>query len=275
MMAVGAPNLQVAWLALLGAMALALFPTASRRQTIVILGSLAAGIGLFGIVLLSTANAGAAQSVVGYFSLFGGFALIAAVTPDIAPVLVVLLLRVVIRTPWPPSANALAIAVALIALLTCCLQLIKITRTNQTTLLLLGQASIAALTICLGPEGRFAGLVLLILLILTRSAARVTDGPAAALATAGLGGIQPLGVFPGLVLVLLAVSADDPWLLPPLGAALVPIGLASAARRIADFLPRAGVPSLAWVPLVLAVLAGYFTPHGLIEWLRMLTAGPA
>ena len=59
-------------------------------------------------------------------------------------------------------------------------------------------------------EARFAALVLLALLILARSAVRVTHGPVAALAIAGLGGVPPLGVFSGLVLAVLTLSAHDP-----------------------------------------------------------------
>ena len=70
-------------------------------------------------------------------------------------------------------------------------------------------------------------LVLLILLILTRAAARMADGAVAGVALAGLGGVPPLGVFPGLVLVVLVLSNHDPWLLLPLAVGFTPILSAS------------------------------------------------
>ena len=58
---------------------------------------------------------------------------------------------------------------------------------DSATLLLFSQLSVAALAICMGrPDGRFAALVLLILIILTRSALRLLHGPAAPWARAGL-----------------------------------------------------------------------------------------
>ena len=268
-LAVCAPDLTIAWLAVLAAMAMALLPTLSRRWGGAVLASLAAGLALFGLLLVSETT-----SLLGWFSLFAGFATIAAVVPELAVVLVILILRLANRAPWPPGVEALGIGIAVIALLACAILLTNPGRSHRATLLTLGQASIATLTICLGqPEGRFAALVLLILLILSRSAARVTDGPAATLAIAGLGGVPPLGVFPGLVLIALAISAKNPWLLLPLGGALIPIVLASVPARFPNFSSWKAIPSIAWLPLVLAMLAGYFAPDGLVHWWRILTAG--
>jgi hypothetical protein len=274
-LAVCAPDLTMAWLAVLGAAAMALLPTLSRRWGSAVLAFLAAGLSLFGLLLLP-----ATQSAIGYFSLFAGFAVIAAVVPDLAAVLVLLLLRLASQAPWPPGAEALGIGVAVIALLSTAVLVTTAPRSHRPALLLLGQASIAALAICTGqPEGRFAALVLLVLLILSRSAARVTDGLAATVARASLGGIPPLGVFPGIVLVVLTLSAYDPWLLLPVGAGLIPLGLASLPTRMPDLsprpdcLPQKAIPSVAWLPLLLAILAGYFAPDGLVRWWHILTAG--
>jgi hypothetical protein len=267
--AVCAPDLITAWLALLAAMAMALLPTLSRRWGSAVLAFLAAGIALFGILLLQ-----GAPPVLGYFSLFAGFAAIAAVVPELAVVLVILILGLANQAPWPQAGAAIGAGIAVVALLACAALLSGRIRSHRATLLVLGQASIAALAICLGQEaGRFAALVLLILLILTRSAARVMDGPAATLALAGLGGIPPLGVFPGVVLVVLALSALQPWLLLPVGLALIPFAAASVPRRLPEFARHPGVPSVAWLPLALTVLTGYFAPDQLVHWLRLLTAG--
>jgi hypothetical protein len=44
-------------------------------------------------------------------------------------------------------------------------------------------------------------------------------------------------------------------------------------RHLPGFPMRAAMPSIAWLPLLLAVLAGYFAPDGLVQWWRILTAG--
>jgi hypothetical protein len=273
-LAVCAPNLIIAWVAVLAAMAMALLPTLSRRWSSAVLGFLAAGLALFGMLLLAATPPVPTSPVLGAFSLFAGFAAIAAVVPDLAVVLVILILRLANQLPWPPGVDAIGAGITVVALLACATLLTSPERSHRPTLLLLSQASIAALTICIGQaEGRFAALVLLVLLIPSRSAARFTRGPAATLALAGLGGIPPLGVFPGLVLVVLAMSAHDPWLLLPLGAALIPIVGASMPRHLPTFPARPAIPSIAWLPLLLAVLAGYFAPDGLVQWWRVLTAG--
>jgi hypothetical protein len=272
-LAVCAPNLITAWLAVLAAMAMGLLPALSRRWGAAVLAFLAAGLSLFGILLLPVAPP-VPPPMIPWFSLFAGFATIAAVVPDVAIVLMILLLRLANQMPWPPGVEPLGIGIALISLLACASMLTNPVRSRRASLLVLGQASIAALTICTGTaEGRFAALVLLILLLLSRAAARITDGLGARLALAGLAGVPPLGVFPGLVLVVLAWSANDPRVLLPLGIALIPIVLAGLPRQLPDFALRLAIPSIAWLPLLLAVLAGYVAPDSLIHWWRVLTAG--
>ena len=161
-----------------------------------------------------------------------------------------------------------------VALLACAVLLTSRVQSHRTTLLALSHASIAVLAICTGQaDGRFAALVLLILLILCRAAVRITDGPAAPLAMASLGGVPPFGIFPGLVLVVLALSAYEPWLLLPLGIALVPIVLVSVPRHHADFWSLLKMPPIAWLPLLLTILAGYCAPAGLVHGWRIMTAG--
>ena len=271
--AVCAPNPMVAWLAVLAAMAAALLPTLSRRWGRGVLAFTAAGLVLFGMLLPATPPV-SAPSLLGAFSLFSGLAMIAAVVPDLAVVLVVLILRMANLAAWPPEVEAIAAGIALIALLACAIRLANPVRLHRVALLQLAQASIASLSISIGhAEGRFAALVLLVLLILSRSAARFNGRQASSLAIAALGGIPPLGVFPGLALVVLTISAHDPWLLLGVGAALVPIMLASMPRRWPELPPRLMMPSIVWLPLLLAVFAGYFASDGLVHWWRILTAG--
>ena len=145
---------------------------------------------------------------------------------------------------------------------------------DSTAVLLFSQVAIAAMAICMGrADGRFAALVLLILIILTRSAVRLSLGPVATLARAGLGGVPPFGVFPGLVLVVLTIAGHEPWLLLPLGLAAIPILAAAVPRHLPDAWPLASIRSIAPVPFVLALLAGYCVPDGLSHWWHVITAG--
>lgn len=268
-LAVCPPNLITAWLAVLACVTTSLLLTMTRRRNDAVLAFVGAGVALSGLLQLALA-----PSVPGYLGVFAGFAAIAAIVPDLAAVLVILILRLANQAPWPEAAQALGLAIAVIALLTCAMMLRGRSSRSAMTLLQQSQASIAALSLCLGQaDGRFAALVLLILLILSRTAARVTEGAVASLGMAGLGGIPPLGVFPGLVLVVLAIIDNDAWLLLPLGAAFVPILLASLPASLPIIPQKAAIPSVGWLPLALALLTGYFAPEGLVHWWHVLTAG--
>jgi hypothetical protein len=259
----------IAWLAILGAIATSSLPTIAKRWNEAVVAFCGAGVALFGFLVLALA-----PSVPGYFSVFAGFTAIAAIVPDLAAVLAILILRLANQAPWPPGAEVLGLAIALIALLGCAVMLRGKSPRSSVPLLQQSQASIAALALCLGQaDGRFAALVVLILLILTRAAARITDGIASTLAIAGLGGVPPLGVFPGVVLVVLAVIDRNVWLLLPVGVAYAPILVASSPRSLRAFSPRAAIPSAGWLPLAISLLAGYCAPDGLVRWWHVLTAG--
>jgi hypothetical protein len=236
------------------------------------LGYVGAGLALFGLLQLSQD-----PSAVAFLSLFGGYAVMAAVVPDLALPLLVLLLRFADGIDWPPVAGVLGTAIAVAALLGCAALLPQAAgRAHRAVLLQLGQASVAALAIAtMQPEGRYAAAVLLILLALTRAACRVANGPAGVLALAGLAGLPPLGVFPGVVLVVLAVSSHAPWILLPLVAGLVPMLLAGLPPRLRLWPLRPTLLSIGWLPLALALLFGFFTPAEFVRWLSALTAGPS
>jgi hypothetical protein len=147
-------------------------------------------------------------------------------------------------------------------------------RFPSVAVLQLSQAAIAALAVCTGrPEGRFAALVLLALLILTRAAARDMNRVISTLAVASLGGVLLSGVFPGLVLVVLALTNYDAWLVVPLGVAAIPILAASLPERFPKLSLADALPSIGWLPLLLALLIGYFTPDAVTRWCQILTAG--
>lgn len=247
----------LAWMAIAGAAAASILPLAGRRPEQSLLACLAAGLVLFGLLIPPDG-----PDAAGYLGLFGGAALLAAAIPDLAIPVLVLILRVTMQDPLPPDADALAIAVPVAALLTCAACLLLSGRRDRTPVFL-GQAAIAALAIATRqPDGRFAGVVLLILLSLVRTGTRVPGQTVAARALAGPGTV------PGLVLAILALSSHAPWCLLPAGLGLVPIMLTAAATPV-----RAPPASLVWLPLILAVLFGWFAPEALIQWLASVTAG--
>jgi hypothetical protein len=285
-LAVSAPNPTLAWLALPAAAAIALLPIRRRRWDQALLASLGTGFALLGLMAIS-----ATPSLIGYACLLFGVSAVGAVVPDLAVVSVILLLRVTTQHPWPPTAQALGLGVAVAALLACAAMLtaerpartkIRIARPlnpareiggDSATGLLLCQTSIAAVSIYAGgSDGRFAAVILLILTILTRSAARLRHDPATPWAIAGLGGVPPLGVFPALILVVTAIAAHNPWLLLPLGVASIPILSAAFPSRPAGNRSLSALRSIGWLPLLLALIVGYCLPDQLSRWLHIVAA---
>jgi hypothetical protein len=125
---------------------------------------------------------------------------------------------------------------------------------NHDKWLKLSQTAIVLLPLGLGSEdGRFAAVVLLILLILTNLAA-------------ALAASARVMLFPGLALTALAISGPAPWLLLPFGAGVIAILL--------DFgRPKAMLTPANALPLALAFLIGTCTPNSLVRWLHTLAAG--
>nr|WP_294510700.1 hypothetical protein [uncultured Rhodopila sp.] len=258
----------LSWLAVAAAATASMLAAGTRDRAV--LAAIGAGLALFGLLTLPVE-----ASLPAYFGLFAGFAVLAAAVPDLAIPLLVLLLRFADQAEWLPEAGPLGMGVAMIALLACSALLMR-RRRPPADILLLAQASIAGLAIgTLQADGRFAAAVLLILLSLTRTAARAAGEPASLLSIAGLAGLPPLGVFPGLVLVVLVIGSHVPWLLLPAGLALAPIMLAGLPRRIPRLSPRAAMLSIGWLPLALALLFGWFAPADLVRWLAGVTMGPS
>ena len=277
LLAICSPRPIVAWCFILATLAAYLQPVLPRRWNEAAVAFLASGVVLFGLLLLT-----ATPLLIGYFSMFAGAVLIGAIVPDIAVVLVIVILRLANQAAWPLPAQTLGAGIAAVSLLACAAWLLT-ARGKPAGLspvgpplvvLQLSVTAIAALAICTGqPDGRFAGLVMLVLLLLTRAAARDPNKPVSTLAVAGLGGVPLLTMFPGLLLVISAIADHAAWLMLPLGLALIPILAASLPERFPDVVPAVGLPSIGWLPLILALLIGYLTPHGLARWCQMLTAG--
>ena len=262
--AVCAPPLAGAWLAILATIAVSRFIHLDRHWASGLLAFVGAGLALFGILT--------APAILGMVSLFAGFLSIAATVPELAVVLTILLLRLAIESPWPPAIQTIAIAFGTIGLLTCSLLMLR--PAHRVTLLELGQCCVAILSVATGhADGRFAALVLLVLVILCRSATRSGTGSVNVVAIAALGGVPPVGVFPGLVLIVGAMAAWNDWLLLPLAAAMLPFLLASVPRRLAPLTLGAGNQAVFWLPLALGLLVGYLQPAGLAQWWQTIAVG--
>ena len=139
----------------------------------------------------------------------------------------------------------------------------------------LGQIGLAAAAIGLGnAEGAFAALILLILLTLTDTAARLTDRTHP-LALLGLAGLPPLGTFAGLALVLPAIAGHAPWLL----LICLPCLATSGWRLIRRATNRRAGPwtlrALGWLPIAAVLILGLLMPAPLALWLRAALPPPA
>jgi hypothetical protein len=270
MVAVGSPLPVVGWFGVTVAMGAALFPSARRAGDGLLLGSCGAGLALFGLVTLPLS-----ASPLPWFALFAGYAAMAAAVPELGAVVAILALRLEMAHRLPPQAGVLLIAVAIAGLLTCVALLLFRRGRPPASLLQLAQASIAAVLLGLdNAASRFAALVLLVLLILSAAASRLAPpgSGAGAAARAGLGGVPPFGVFPGLLLALLAIGGQSPWLLAPVGSAIA-VTAGVSLRHVLPAWVAADRACPAWIPLVLALAFGFFTPDSLVGWLRAAVAG--
>ena len=228
-----------------------------------------AGAGL-GLLLFGTVT-GPSQLAAGCALL--GLAALAVAVPEA----LVVLLAAAISLGKP--AGPVLIAVGLLGLLACAgILLARPNQRNHLRLVILGQSGVVAVAFGLGSTGAmFAGLVLLILLIVSQAAlslARV-DGLDVLVAAAGLAGVPPFGVFPGVALVLIAAGGQAPWLLAPLLAGLGALGW-SVARRLPSprfIAARPDRVSPAWVLIALALSIGFFLPAPAADWLRPVAAG--
>ena len=235
-----------AWLAINAAVFAALFPILARRRDTVVLALSGAGLALFGLLTLPL-------SLVGYFSLFVGYAVIAACVPALGAPLVILLLRQTSLVALPHAAATLLLCLAIAALVACSILLMVPARKKPFNWLHANHIAFAILPLGVGhADCRFATLVLLILLILTDAAV-----PAVVCADAVL--------FPGLALVVLTVAEHDPWLLAALAIGMVPMLSAFGIPKVLPLLSS-------MIPLVLALLFGFFTPDSFVHWLQALTA---
>jgi hypothetical protein len=258
------------WFCVTAAAVLAILPAHERLRSALTLTCCAAAFTLFGTM------ASLSNPVVGALCLIMGTAMLAALVPDMAVPLMVTILRLSNAPGWPSAAAWLCDGIAIGGLLACAVLIRQWAAVHRLALLHLAQAAIALLAIGLNnADGRYAAMTLLVLLTLTRAASRFGSDPAAIVARIGLSGLSPIGVFPALVLVVLAVSGQGPWLLVPLGIGLSLITPAALPARLPAFRPADQLLSAAWLPLALALMFGFFAPDPFAHWLRMVTARPS
>jgi hydrogenase-4 component F len=96
------------------------------------------------------------------------------------------------------------------------------------------------------------------------------DGLAPLLASAGLAGLPPFGVFPGMALAILAVARQAPWILMALLPGLAALGWAAIVRLPTPRIAPSDRWSPAWIPMAAALLLGFCMPGPIAEWLRAL-----
>lgn len=194
-----------------------------------------------------------------------GLATLAVAIPALLPVLPLLALR---------YAGPELVALGSVSVVACGvgLWLWPIQKTRLTWIAM-GQAGVIGVAFGLAsPDATFAGLVLAMLLVLSQAARAWAEGDGLAhlLSAAGLTGLPPFGVFPGLALAIAAVAKLAPWLLVALLPGIAAMGWASIRRLPA---PRAVADdrwSAAWLPLAAAALIGWFMPDPVTAWLHAL-----
>jgi hydrogenase-4 component F len=227
-----------------------------------VLGCTGLGLALFGTIALHAAPptlSAAACAMLGY-SVLGMLA------PELAVAAVVLILRLrVVATDDLLLALGLAgILVAAIGLAT------SGPHRRFLELVTLAQGGAAVFAFGLGTDGAdLAGLLQLSLLALSWCALLLgrEGGLDRLAALAGLAGVPPFGLFPSLALILAATAAHAPWLLLPLGAGFFPVAWAVLRRLPAA--ERRLLPSPAWIPLALLLIAGFAMPDPWLAWLRL------
>ena len=243
---------------------------------------------LFGLIALPSA-----PTLLALGCLLLGQAMLVVLVPALLPLVLVLVPRfrgIASLTHDAAPTDAMLIGLGLATALVCGAVLLMRPRwlmrslgvmrsgaRNRLTLLHIAQTGIGVFAFGLGTaEALFAGLITLLLLTVTWTAVEVSNAGKAErlVAVGGLAGLPPFGVWPGLVLIVLATAHRSVWLLLALSLALGLIAWATIARLPPRRWTRAPVPALAWVPLAATVLLGLAMPDAVTAWLRTLTMVP-
>ena len=233
------------------------------------------------LVLFGVLTAGLDPMLAGGCRIIG-LAAILVLVPALLPVSLLLLLSLTgPQASGLPPADTLAtmlLAAGVAGLLACAmLPALRLLPAKRT--MVLAQIALAATAVGLG-DGVFGAVILLVLLTLSDAAARVApgSGPERPITLLALAGMPPFGTFAGLALVLPLMAQRSPWLLlaclPGLALPAWPL-IRQAAHRLRRHLPATPssiTPSLAWLPLVLALILGFLLPDSLTAALRAIVA---
>ncbi|HVZ07356.1 hypothetical protein [Rhodopila sp.] len=270
---------QAPWIALPAltvAGAAALFPTVRRRLDALKLTCLGGSVALFGLYAMPLE-----EPAIAFGALIFGVAAIVGMVPGLAAVAGTVLLRLSLHGPWSPAASPVLSVLCVTVMLAAGVTLLLSNRGNHpATLLRIVQAAMIGIALT-RPETQGAAWVLILLLIVTEAAMALVryDDPAAAgklAATAALAGVPPLGLFPGLILLIAGLAPVEPWL-------LAPVGVASAGAMWAG-LPRTplrpsrlAMPSITWLPIAAPIAAclalSAVDPVSMLHWLAALLGG--
>lgn len=198
-----------------------------------------------------------------------GLATLAVAAPVLLPILPLLALR---------HAGPELVALGLVSVVGCGVGLLLWpSPRSYVPWIALGQAGVVGAVFGLqSPDATFVGLVLAMLLVLSQAARALAagEGLTPLLSSAGLAGLPPFGVFPGLALAIAAVAKQAPWLLLALLPGLAALGWASIVRLPAPRIAASDRLSLAWIPLAAAALIGWFLPGPVAAWLHALATEP-
>jgi hypothetical protein len=258
-----APDAGLMWMAA----GLALAAARPRRWDQAVLSGAGLGLVLFG----ATAVTAPALSL--GCQLLGAAVLLVQV-PALLPALLLWLAR-----DHTSDTNALLIAAGTIGAAGCAAMIWRHrTPRRQMPWLFLGYGALAVFAIGLGtPRGGFAALMLALLLTFTQAAFRLSAATpnARMIATAGLIGVSPLGVFPALALLIAETARTAWWLLPLPGLTLIALAWPTIhGLRMADRLAPVRF-SAPWIPLAIALAAGWLLPDAAAVWLRGLLGHPS
>ncbi len=234
----------------------------------------ALGLALFGVVTLQ-----AGSVAIGGIALLLAWGALVVLDAALLPLVLLLMLRLQVEADAVSSGNlvgGLMVAAGLAVLLaSAAAHLLRPGRRRLPGLLTLAQGGVALCGFGLGGgDLRFAGMVHLTLLTLSRSALLLSgeagfDRLASLLCISGL---PPFGLFPSLALIVAGTAVLAPWLLLPMAIGLAGLGWACVTQLPGTLRPAH--VTVAWIPLVLVLLLGFGMPLPVAAWFHALAVAP-
>lgn len=245
-----------------------------------VVGRLSAANAALGLALFGEVAMLAGAMPIGGSAVLIAWGILATLDRALLPLVLLLALRLQVGAGPETHIGALMVVGGLCLLLGSAVTLLRRPAARRLPeLLTLAQGGLALCAFGLGgPDLRFAGLVHLALLVLSRAAAMLSNaaGLDRLAAIVGLAGLPPLGMFPSLALILAGMAVQAPLLLMPVGAGLLVLAWA-ALIRVPGVGPRpagriAVGLSPAWVPFAACVALGLAMPAPVADWFRTLAA---